>query len=363
MPDTTLVLEIDGDEIKADALAPLIEIHVEDSVDVADAATVVARLEPSGDGEWASMLDPLVAPRTKVVVQLTRGGTVYRFDGRAVDASWSIDAAGTSKLTVRALDGTADMDAEEKIVAWPGTSDSGAVTAIFGSYGFDTQVTDTPAGPDPDVHVLLQRGTDWQFVRALADRWGYAAYLECDGEDVVGHFHPLDPLADPDGELALGFGGDATNVTVHADLVAGRRVEAARIPTLSDTPGTADVTGDDEAQGSRSLAGATTIVLSPDDVAGEIDPEAASTGLARRTAFAVTLDVEIDPDKTGLLLRAGRTVLVKGLGSTLSGRYLVQRVRHTVTTAAHKQSVTLVRNALGLKGDEPFGGGGLGGLL
>ena len=64
------------------------------------------------------------------------------------------------------------------------------------------------------------------------------------------------------------------------------------------------------------------------------------------------------------MLRARRTVLVKGLGSVLSGRYLVQRVRHRVTTDGHTQQVTLVRNALGLSGDEPFDGGGLlGGLL
>ena len=59
------------------------------------------------------------------------------------------------------------------------------------------------------------------------------------------------------------------------------------------------------------------------------------------------------------MLRAKRTVLVRGLGSSLSGRYLVERVRHVIGVDRHRQQLTLVRNALGLKGDESFGGGGL----
>ena len=59
------------------------------------------------------------------------------------------------------------------------------------------------------------------------------------------------------------------------------------------------------------------------------------------------------------MLRAKRTVLVRGLGSSLSGLYLVERVRHVIGVDRHRQQLTLVRNALGLKGNEPFGGGGL----
>jgi hypothetical protein len=325
---------------------------------MADAVTIVAEVSCGADGEWTSMLDPLVSPRTPVVVQLTRDGTSYRFDGKSAEAAWQLHAAGPSQLTVKALDRTVDMDAEEKVVAWPGTPDSGIASAIFGSYGFTTQVDDTPAGPDPDVTVAIQRATDWAYLRDLAAKWGYAAYLECDGEQVVGHFHALDPLADPQGELALGFGADGSAVTVRTQLVAGQRVEAARIPALSDTAQTGDAAGDDQAQGSTSLAGQTTVLLAPNDVMGEIDPQVAATGLAHASAFAVTLTADVDTDKTGLLLRAGRTVLVKGLGSRLSGRYLVQRVRHRVTLASHLQSITLVRNALGLRGDEPFGSPG-----
>jgi len=365
MPESRVTVEIDGDAVSDDDFSSQIsDIQVEEATLEADALTLVALVEAGEDGEWTSILDPLTTPRTKVAVQITRGDVLYRFEGLSTEASWQIDADAGSQLTVKAVDRTLELDAEEKVTAWPGTSDSGIAEAIFASYGIDSKVDDTPSGPDPDVHIALQRATDWGFLRALATKWGYAVYLESDGTQLTGIFGAIDPLADPQGELSLGFGGDARKLQVEAKLVAGRHVKASRIPALSDTAQDGDAAGDDQAQGADSLAGQTVVLLAPSDVTGEVEPLAAATGIARESAFGVRLTTEIDTDAVGLLVRARRPVLVKGLGKTLSGRYLVERVRHHVTTTAHTQQLTLSRNALGLKGDEPFGGGGLlGGLL
>ncbi len=220
MADASLLVEIAGEAVPADELDDL-DVLVEEATAEADAATVTARLRPGDDGEWRSAIDRLAAPRTPLAIEVGLGGARYRFDGLSAEAAWSIDPERRSRLTVKALDRTLELDLEEKVVAWPGTSDSGVAQAIFSAHGLRAEVEDTPAGPDPDVHVLVQRGSDWAFLRSLAARWGYAVYLEADGEAVVGHFHPLDPLAEPQGELALGFGGDAGRVEVQAELVAG----------------------------------------------------------------------------------------------------------------------------------------------
>jgi hypothetical protein len=362
MPDTQLKIELDGEAVADDDLQELLDVQVEESSEEADAATLVARVEPGSDGEWSSLLDPLVTPQTPVVVEVTRGDVSYRFEGLSVEAAWELDAGGSSRLTVKAVDRTLELDREEKVVAWPGASESDIAQPIFASHGLGTDVEATPAGPDPDVHVLIQRATDLGFLRTLATKWGYAVYLESEDGRGIGHFHSLDPLADPQGELALGFGGGALRADVRAELTAGYRVHAERIPVLSDTPQTGDSQGDDEAQGERTLGAQATMLLAPDDVTGEVDPLAAATGLARHSAFAATLETEIDTAGVGLMLRAKRTVLVKGLGSSLSGLYLVRRVRHVLGVDRHRQQLTLVRNALGLTGDESFGGG-QGGLL
>lgn len=365
MPNSTLALEIDGNPLSPDDLAAVVEVVAEEATDMADAMSVVVVIEPGTDGKWPSLLDPLVTPLTAVKATVANSGVSYHFDGRSTEAAWELNASGASKLTVKAVDRSLDMDREEKVVAWPGNSDSTIATALFSNHGFSAQVDDTGPGPDPDVHVVLQRGSDWALLRALAGKRGYAAFLEADGSQVTGHFRALDPLADPQGELALGFGGDAQRVMVQARLTAGRHVAVSRLRALSDGTDHAEADGDDRAQGSESLGGVTTFLLAPIDVVGEVDADQTATGVARQSAFGVTLSAEIDVPTTGKMLRARRTVLVKGLGDTLSGRYLVQRVRHHVTTTTHRQGVTLVRNALGLKGDEPFGadGGPLGGLL
>ena len=74
--------------------------------------------------------------------------------------------------------------------------------------------------------------------------------------------------------------------------------------------------------------------------------------LARASAFGIRLTVQVDTTIAGMLLRARRTVRVTGLGSRLSGRYLVDRVRHRVGQSIHEQDLLLVRNAFDPLGDE-----------
>lgn len=362
MPETRLIVELDGERLSDDDLRELGEVQAEEAADSADAAVLSAALQPAADGGWTSRLDSIATAETPVAIELSNGATSYRFDGHSAQAGWTIDPEAASQLQVKLQDRTLELDREEKVVAWPGTSDSAIAEAIFADHGMDAEVEPTPEAPDPDVHVTIQRETDLAFLRALARKWGYAVYLESAAGRTTGHFAPLDPLADPQGELSLGFGGDGRHVQVDAHLGDGRRVKAARIPPLSDTERQGDASGEDRAQGSDSLGGAATVLLTPEDVEGEVDPAAVAEGMARTAAFGVTLSAEVDAARIGRIVRARRTILVAGLGEALSGRYLVQRVRHVVTLERHAQQLTLVRNALGLSGDEPFGGGALGGL-
>ncbi len=355
MPESSLTLQVAGRLIGPDAISSLVECQIEEAADAADAAVVVATVEAGADGEWTSILDPLTVPRSKLVVEVTRAGVTYRFEGASTEAQWSIKPGGSSQLTVKAVDRSLEMDDREKVAAWPGSSDSGIAEAIFANYGIATKVKDTPAGPDPDVHAAMQRGTDWAFLRALAAKWGYAAYLKAGGGRVTGHFHPLEPLADPQAELSFGYGMDAPEIKVEANLSGGQSVSATRFRPLSDAEQNATSRGDDQVQGNTSLGGRVDLLLSPADVDGEVDPEAVAQGLARDSAFSLTLSAAVDADTTGVMLRARRTVLVSGIGSQLSGLWLVRRVRHRVSLDGHLQDLTLVRNAVGLAGSERFG--------
>ena len=364
MPDTRIIVELDGDQVSDDDLRALAEIQVEEAADAADAAALTAAVEAADDGSWTSLLDPLTTPETALAIEISHGDATYRFDGLSTQASWTIDPESASLLQVKALDHMLELDREEKIVAWSGTADSAIAESIFSTYGMSADVeSDARRARPRRPRRAAARDRPRLPARAGDASGATPSTWRAPTAGTTGHFAPIDPLADPQGQLSLAFGGDARRVQVDARLSAGRRVKAQRIPPLSDTAQSGDAAGDDQAQGSSSLGGVATVLLTPNEVDGEVDPASAAEGLARDAAFGVTLKAEIDTARVGLLVRARRTILVAGLGPQLSGRYLVQRVRHVVTLERHVQHLTLVRNALGLKGDEPFGGGGLGGLL
>ena len=97
MPDTRLLVEIDGAELAAggDLGGCSSQVVVEEALDEADAATLVARLEAGGDGEWTSVLDPLLEPLTPLVVQVVaRRGRATASTASRPRPTWRIDAGG-----------------------------------------------------------------------------------------------------------------------------------------------------------------------------------------------------------------------------------------------------------------------------
>lgn len=356
MADTRVTIELGGDDVSDDVLRAGAQIEVEEAIGEPDAATITVALAPTSDGEWPSPIDALTIPDAELRVRVEHGDVAYTFAGIAVGATWTIAPDGTSQLVCRALDHTVEMDRVERTVAWSGTADSAVAASIFSDYGLAAQIETTPAGPDPDVFTPIQRGTDWAYLRMLADRWGYSTFLEVDGDKVTGHFRPLDPLAAPMATLRFGYGDEAPSVEIEVDLDGAGTVRAARIPPLADGAVTAGADGSDQLHGSEPIATARTTLLGPADVAGEIEPFDAATGRARQQAFGVRLTASTDPITGGPLVRARRTVDVHGLGSRLSGRYLVERVRHTVSEDRHQQDLVLIRNALGSDAGSLLGG-------
>lgn len=357
MAEPTVSLTVDGVAVDLTALGTAGEVVLEDTIDEAHAASLTADLTADATGEWTSALDGLVAPHAPVRAIVDLEGTAYTFDGLAVEATWHITTSGAPTCVVRALDRTAEMDREEKVTAWPGQSDSNIATSILAAYGFTARVDETPAGFDPDVHTVIQRGTDWAFLRGLAERWGFHAFLEASDSGITGHVRHIDATATPQAELSLAFGGQADEAEVRLDLAGGHRVDAAALAPLADREQTATAELPDPPMGTTPLGAVGTALLAPGDVPGVLDPAGASTAHARAASRVARMDVTLGPG-AGVLLRAGRPVLVSGLGSRLSGRWLVQRVRHTLTTEQHTQQVGLTRDALdAAPGD--FGGRGM----
>lgn len=353
--DVLVSLKIDGDAVSDADLAAIVDIQAEEGVDLGDALILAAEIRPRADGEWASPIDRLAMPGVKVSMELRSGSFVYRFEGTSAQAEWKKEGTAPPRLTVKAIDKSAELDAEERAKAWSGQTDSAIASSIFSTYHVQAKVDATTKALEPEVHVVLQRGSDWSFLLARAERCGFSVFFETEATGPVGHFRKLDPTASPQGELALGYTAATISLDAKVDLLGGHRVTAARFPALRRRPEKADAAGTEGRQGKTSLGGRGTLLLDALDIDGELSPAEAAKVVANKAASRLELSAEYLVGADVVPVRSRRPVLVKGLGATLSGQYDVTRVRHRVQHDRFTQLVTLHRNAVGLRGDEPFG--------
>src|SRR5262249_32516471 len=83
----------------------------------------------------------------------------------------------------------------EKVRAWPDMADSDIASAVLADYGLDASVSATSPAHEETETLVLQRGSDAQLLRELADRNGYLFYLSRQRGDpqATCHFQRLPP--------------------------------------------------------------------------------------------------------------------------------------------------------------------------
>src|SRR5262249_22557416 len=251
-------------------------------------------------------------------------------------------------LDVTAMDTCALMGLEEKVVRYADLGDSEIAEQILSGYGVRPETDATRPGRQEDVTTVVQRGTDLQFVRALARKNGYEFSSEADtpGGPPTAHFHAprLDEAPQPD--LAVLF-GDKTNLTRFSARLDGLRplnVKARQLDVVSDEVNTAQA-----ADSTRVKLGAKWLTdLAADKLGGLVNPadalaqmlvlgpptadaaelQAVAQAVRDEAAWCVAASGEINSRAYQAVLRPRKLVLVKGAGKPYSGKYYVTRVVH-----------------------------------
>jgi hypothetical protein len=202
-----------------------------------------------GCSDWTVLDDDLFRRLTNIRMMITVGSgppesliNAYVIETRA-DFS---NRPGQSVLNVVAMDPTVLMNLEEKVRPWPNMADSDIATVIFGEYGFTPQVKQTQPSRQEVDYTVIQRGTDIQFLRQLAERNGYECYVEMNPLTglIEGHFHPPRLEQSPQGVLSVNL-GEATNVNsfnARYDMLRPTTVQVTGldIETQSDQPAQAE---------------------------------------------------------------------------------------------------------------------------
>lgn len=366
MPGIVYTLLVDSAPASPDLLEAIQEVQVENNGEMADIFLLHIAIGMSDKRDWTVLEDDAFKPLTPVAirVQVGTGLSEPLISGYVTSHRVEIsNRPGQSFLEVVGMDATVLMNLEEKVVAWPNMADSDIATAIFGQYGFIPDVEQTrPVRQELDT-TTIQRGTDIQFLRRLAERNGFECYVENDPllNTDVGHFHSPKLQGTPQGVLSINF-GEATNVISFNARYEMLRPTAAQasdvdISTKSTQNGQAQAVSifNLGQEGLLDRISQRPIVLpSQTGLVSTGELQTLCQAIVDRSAWAITAEGVLNTAVYEGILHAKRKVNVRGAGSLYSGTYYVSKVLHTFSGEGYTQRFELRRNAIGLTGTEVF---------
>lgn len=358
-------LEIDGQVASKQLLDAVQSLEVEEHADLADMLRLRVNLSQRDDGGGWTVLDDGTFKRlanVKVAAAVNGGRPQPLIDAYVIDVRAALShEPGASRLDVVAMDATALMNLEEKVRAWPDQSDSSVASTVFGEYGFTTDVEDTSTVRQEVEHTTMQRGTDMQLLKQLAQRNGYECYVEVtDSGDTAGHFHKPRLDEQPQGVLNVGM-GPASNVDAFSarnDMLAPTTASVQGVETTSTETQPADSSSvEGTALGRAPTVGGDKprkVLLSRTGLSDSGDLQTLAQAVVDRSSWSVTAEGRVNGAVYGGPIKAKRPINVRGAGGELSGTYYVELVLHTFTSEGWIQSFRLRRNAAGLTKSESF---------
>jgi Phage tail baseplate hub (GPD) len=359
---------IDGAPL-ADAVGRIRRLEVVERADDLSSFHMTLDMAP-GNGDWTQLDDGRFGLLHRVTIGFGLGPPDAQaadlkevvFDGyvTAVEPVFGVDRTSESSLELSGLDAACLMHLEERQRAFEDLTDSEIVKQIYEDYGFTTSadsIEATTPKRERSRGTMLQRGTDADFIRMLARRHGFEAYVEHGGAPVkeggaaapecVGHFHRPRPDRDRQPTLALTPHQAPTLIemkarweshrpsevkSVHVDertrRVRTTTVSQPRFPRMGKT-GRGDIV--------RSRL-STILPKRPDLVPlglqyVDVPHEQTEVGDLAWSDFVagdwlVEASARVRPTLYPKILRARRPVEVAGAGRLLDGDWYVKVVRH-----------------------------------
>jgi phage protein D len=365
MKNERFIITIQGQEI-SDIYPNLIDLAVEMDDELAGMFRMRIALVLQTDGIWTHLDDKRLSLWNKVTIsagffedgqeEVMTGYITHLKPQFEPDSSQCI-------LEIWGMDGSALMDREEKLKAWPNKKDSDIVTEILSNYGFTPKVDNTETVHEEAISTIIQRETDMQFLKRLALRNGF----ECFIDGMKGYFRKSPLATNPQSTLAVHFGKESNveRFTIEVNALTPSKISMFQTDRINKT--VLDTTTDSSQQ--RALGKTDTkkllntekhpgqLYLSRTMTVGQSEMEALCQGIFHQAEWFVTGEGEVAGNKYGHVLKPRSTVTIKGIGETYSGIYYVSHVTHTFSEAGYTQHFRVKRNGLHLTGREQFSGG------
>jgi phage protein D len=258
-----------------------------------------------------------------------------------------------SRLEVLGGDDSLVMDRESRAALWGNVTDSDAVTAIVGRYGYIPDVSATTPRHLETKHVLVQRESDLAFIHRLARRNGVHFWVSANAAGIrTAHFRRPRLDVAPAAELVINLESPSIELLdLSWDVERPTSASAEQLDLHSKEPldGTASRSPlaplggrglDTIAPGTRSLH----LAVAADD-AGDLRARAEAALI--EAGYFLRASCSTTTTALGGLVHAAQLVRLRGAGARHSGDWLCTEVKHTVDATAHRMSVALARNGWG----------------
>ncbi len=300
-------------------------------------------------------------PLVRVVIAVTlNGAPQVLMDGVMTNHEVSGGTeSGSAVLTVTGEDLTRAMDYIDFTgIPYPAMPPEARALVVLAKYAFlgvmplviPSVLIDVPIPVD---RIPIHQGTDYCYLKKLADAVGYVFYIEpgpAPGSS-VGYWGPDIKVSDP--QPALNVDMDAhTNVE---SLSFSFNSQAGGLPIVfiseQETHAPIPIPVPDISPLNPPLGLIPPLPLNftlMQGTAKQSPIEAALTGMAdaSKKADAVTGTGSLDVLRYGGILRARRLVGVRGAGIPYEGLYYVKQVTHKLKRGEYLQDFTLTRNGL-----------------
>lgn len=298
-------------------------------------------------------------PLMRVVLVVTINGSAQSvIDGVCTNVETQPGEGGVARLVVKGKDLSALMDIIELPgLPFPALPPSARVLVCLAKYAafgvipmVIPSIADVP--PLPIQQIPQQRGSDYAYVKKLAEDVGYVFYLE-PGDPGTSKAYWGPEIRVGEAQPALTTGMDALTNVEEISFTFDKERKSIPIVYLQDQTSKVpipvpipDVTPLNPPLGlvpplpPKIQKLADTAHLSP--------PEALMKGIAYAAQHSDSVfgKGKLDVARYGRLLRSRQLVGVRGAGIPFDGLYYVKTVSHEIQRGSYKQSFSLARNGM-----------------
>jgi hypothetical protein len=326
----------------------------------------VGRAGPTDLLDYRLLLNPLLRPFNRVILTVLFNAIPrVLIDGLITNQQFSPGTEpGTATLTLTGEDVSVAMDLEKKRAEWPAMSEMVIANVIIGSYaqyGLVPAVMPPPTidQPLPIERTPVQQGTDLDYLKTMAQRFGFVFYVEPGPVPGVNtaYWGPPKRAGLPQRALTVNQGPqsnvDSINFTYNGmaptivnDVVQDKLTNSSmpvmtfasfRLPPLAAMPALP-----------FQLPNMRTSLLDQSSGLSIIEAYARAQGVTDKSVDnVVTAQGELDALRYGDVLTPRGIVGLRGAGFTFDGLYYVKSVSHAISKGKFKQRFNLSREGTG----------------